>query len=141
MTQLILDAGGLTVELPESQKGGYTVQRVPLGVDVEMISGRMVREVRGSVWQISYQYGFFDTEMKNKVIAACEKGRKQAISVGFLPQDADDGALTYRNFLVTSFTRPKFMWSRTSASSDGSPAYTPLWADFQVELREVSPSD
>lgn len=136
MTQLILDTNELAVELPESQKGGYTVQKTPLGVDVEMISGRIVRELRGNVWTISYQYGYFDTEMKNKVIAACEKGRKQAITCGFLPQESDDNTLSYKNFFVTSFSRPKFMWSKM-----GDGTTTPMWADFSVELREVSPSD
>lgn len=135
MTQLILDVNGSAVQLPESKKGGYTVQKEPLGVDVEMISGRIVRELRGEVWTISYQYGYFDTEMKNKVIAACEKGRKQAITCGFLPQEADDGTLKYGEFFVTSFSRPKFMWSKMG---DGT---VPMWADFTVELREVSPSD
>lgn len=140
MTQLILDTGGAAVQLPESQKGGYTAQKTTMGVDVEMISGRIVREVRGSAWVLSYQYGYFDTETKNKVITACEKGRKQAITCGFLPQGSDDGALTYSNFFVTSFTRPKFMWSRP-VFIDGVENSVPMWADFSVELREVSPSD
>lgn len=140
MTQLILDAAGLAVQLPESKDGGYTAQKNTLSVDVQMISGRTVRERRGSVWVISYQYGFFDTEMKNKVIAACEKGQTGAITCGFLPQDADDGTLTYRDFFVTSFTRPKFMWSRAE-TQDGKEVSVPLWADFSVELREVTPHD
>lgn len=140
MTQLILDTEGATVKLPESKKGGYTAQKTTMGVDVEMISGRIVREVRGSAWVISYQYGYFDTETKNKVISACEKGRKQAITCGFLPQDSEDGSLTYSRFFVTSFSRPKFMWSRT-VTVNGEETDVPMWADFSVELREVSPSD
>lgn len=140
MTQLILDVNGTAVQLPESRNGGYTVQKNSLGVDVQMISGRTVREVRGSVWVISYQYGFFDTEMKNKVIAACEKGRREAITCGFLKQESDDGTLAYSDFFVSSFTRPKFMWSRQK-TEDGEEVSVPLWADFTVELKEVAPSD
>ena len=140
MTQLILDSAGIAVQLPESKKGGYTAQREPLSVDILMISGRLVRELRKMVWKISYQYGFFDTETKNKVIAACEKGQRQAIQCGFLKQEADDGTLEYRDFLVTSFSRPKFMWS-SDRSESGESTMIPLWADFQVELQEVTPSD
>ena len=140
MTQLILDSSGSAVALPESRKGGYTVQNEPLSVSVEMVSGRVVRELRGHVWKITYQYGFFNTEMKSKVIAACEKGQTQTIQCGFLPQEADAGALTYGDFIVTSFTRPKFMWSR-QAVSDSEITSVPLWGDFKVELREVSPHD
>ena len=87
MTELILDANGMAVVLPESRDGGYNVQNIPLSVDVQMISGRTARELRGNVWQVSYQYGYFDAEMKNKVIAACEKGTREPIICGFLPQN------------------------------------------------------
>lgn len=127
MTQLIIDG----VALPESQKGGYNAQSTPLSVDVEMASGRLVRELRGNVWNITYKYPLFDTALKNAVIAACERGKRQAIYCGFLPQESS-GELSYSDFYVTSFSRPHFMWSR-----DG----TPLWADFSVELREVRPHD
>lgn len=132
MTQLIIDG----VVLPESQKGGYTVEKVPLSVDVQMVTGRMVRELRGNVWTITYQYGFFDDEMKNKVIAACEKGRNIPILCGFLPQESAE-ELTYSNFFVTKFNRPKFMWSKKKTTGE----VVPLWADFSFELREVAPSD
>ena len=53
MTELILDANGMAVVLPESRDGGYNVQNIPLSVDVQMISGRTTRELRGNVWQVS----------------------------------------------------------------------------------------
>ena len=139
MTQLILDTGGYNITLPESQKGGYTVSREDLSEPVEMVTGRVVRELRGSVWVIAYQFGFFDDETKNAVIAACEKGRSQPINCGFLPQESTE-ALTYSDFFVTSFTRPKFMWSRQKTSG-GASVPVPIWGDFSVELREVRPSD
>lgn len=131
MTQLILDATEYNVTPPESRKGGYTIESQPLSVDVEMVSGRMVRELRGNVWVIKYQYGYFDDVMKNKVLAACEKGKRTPILCGFLPQESQ-AELTYSDFIVMSLTRPKFMWSTSG---------NPLWGDFQVELREVKPHD
>lgn len=132
MTQLILN----DIVLPESVKGGYKVELIPLSVDVEMVTGRLIRELRGNVWQISYQYGYFDDETKNKVIEACELGRSVPISCGFLTQESAN-ELKYSNFFVTSFTRPKFMWSRNKPEVGA----VPLWGDFRIELREVSPSD
>lgn len=140
VTQLILDTNGYNIILPESKKGAYTAARQALSVEVEMVTGRMVRELRGNVWVITYQYGFFDDETKNKVIAACEKGKTQAITCGFLPPESTE-ALSYSDFLVTSFTYPKFMWSRQSIGIDGEFVPVPLWADFSLKLREVKPSD
>lgn len=127
MTQLILDG----IELPESIRGGYSVVKEPLSRNVEMVSGRMVRELRGNVWRITYQHGYFDDETKNLILAACERGKNNPISCGFLTQESA-GELTYSDFFVVSVTRPRFMWS-----SNG----RPLWGDFGVELREVRPHD
>ena len=130
MTQLILDSGGYSIRLPESIKKGYTAYEEDLSEDVTMISGRVVRELRGVVWRIEYQYGYFSEEEKNRVIAACRKGRQQPITCAFLPPDSD--AMLVSTFLVTSFQSPRFMWS-----TDGKP----LWADFSIQLREVNPHD
>lgn len=140
MVQLILDTDGYNITLPESKKGGYTAVRVPLSVDVEMISGRLVRELRGEAWEVSYQYGFFTDAEKNALIAACEKGRRQAITCGFLPPESSE-ALTYSAFFITDFTYPKFMWSSVRTSENGENVSVPLWADFSLTLREVKPSD
>ena len=131
MTQLILDTTVYNVQLPESLKGGYTADEQPLSRSIEMISGRTVKEVRGNVWVISYQFGYFDDELKNNVLAVLKKGEKEPITCGFLPQESEQ-ELTYSEFFVTSYTRPKFMWS-----NDGKP----LWGDYRIELREVKPHD
>lgn len=131
MTQIILDTTGYNVQLPESQKGGYTADEQLLSRSIEMISGRTVKEVRGNVWVISYQFGYFDGEMKNNVLAALKKGEKEPITCGFLPQESSEG-LSYSEFFVTSYTRPKFMWSNNGK---------PLWGDYRIELREVKPHD
>lgn len=137
MIQLILDTKEYNVSLPESKNGGYQVERQALSVEVEMVTGRIVRELRGNVWVVLYQYGYFDDETKNLALAACEKGRKQPIRCGFLPQESV-GTLNYADFFVTSFSRPKFLWS--SKETAGHLA-VPIWGDFSLELREVRPSD
>lgn len=139
MTQLILDTNGYNVSLPESRKRGYKAYREDLGVEVTMVSGRLTKEVKGTVWHVEYQYGYFDDTTKSNVIAACEKGVKQSITCGFIPPESS-GALTYSNFLVTSFTYPDFMWSKRTLV-DGQLTSVPMWGNFSVELREVKPSD
>lgn len=138
MTQLILDTDGYNVVLPESQKDGYKVQFTPLHEDVEMITGRLVRELRGNVWVIGYQYGWFDTEMKSRVISACEKGKREPITCAFLTPDSG-GTLSTSRFWVTAFNYPKFFWS-TRLIGDRQTPY-PLWGDFSLTLREVRPGD
>lgn len=147
MTQLILDTTGYNIVLPESVKDGYKVYKEELASEVQMISGRMVKELRGNVWHISYQYGFFDDATKNNLISACEKGKAQSITCSFLTPDST-GALTTSRFLVTTFNYPKFMWSRNvmqQQTEDGTiteiSVPVPMWGDFSVELREVKPSD
>lgn len=138
LLQLILDVGGYAIALPESRKGGYEAYEEDLTVDLTMIPGNMVKEVRGSVWHVNYQYGWFNDTDKNRVIAACVKGRKEPILCAFLPPNGDE--LITSEFFVTTFNFPKFQWSRI-VTEDGTEKTVPLWADFSVELREVDPHD
>ncbi len=135
MTQLILDTDGAGLVLPESRKGGYRAELSPLSEDVEMITGRLVKELRGDVWMISYQYGYFPDEMKNRVISVCRKGRSTPIRCSFLPPESA-GALDSSLFWVMTFTEPKFFWGRNDRG-----ARVPLWGDFSLTLREVEPRD
>lgn len=136
MIQLILDVGGYAVAMPESEKGGYTIKEETLSESLQMISGRTVREYRGKVWVASYQYGYFNDADMKRVIAACEKGMKQSITCCVLTHESSE--LVTSKFIVTSFERPKFMWSRIVTGS-GEEKPVPMWADFSVSLREVNP--
>ena len=136
MIQLILDVGGESISLPESRKGGYTIKEETLSESIQMISGRTVREYRGKVWVASYQYGYFNDADMKRVVAACEKGMKQSITCCVLTHESSE--LVTSKFIVTSFERPKFMWSRIVTES-GEEKPVPMWADFSVSLREVKP--
>ena len=127
MVQLIFNG----MVLPESIKGGYSIRSVPLSVDVEMASGLTVRELRGNVWEISYQFGYFNDEDKNRFIQNCELGKSQPIVCGFLVPESD-GGLRSSSFWVMDYKNPTFGWSRQG---------NPIWADFSVSLREVRPHD
>lgn len=136
MIQLILDTSDNNVVLPESKNGGYTVKEETLSEDIQMISGRTVREYRGKVWSLSYQYGYFNDADMKRVISACEKGMQKSIACAFRTHESD--GLISSVFIVTSFNRPKFMWSRI-VTKDGEEKSVPMWADFSVNLREVKP--
>ena len=136
MIQIILDVGGDDVSLPESKNGGYTIKEETLSESLQMISGRTIREYRGKVWVASYQYGYFNDADMKRVVAACEKGMKQSITCCVLTHESSE--LVTSKFIVTSFERPKFMWSRIVTES-GEENPVPMWADFSVSLREVKP--
>lgn len=136
MLQLVIDG----LEMPESQKGGYSAVREPLSVSLEMISGRMVREIRGNVWRISYQYGYLTDDQRTAFLTACEKGLREPITVGFLAPTDTGEALRYSEFIVTDLQYPTFRWGRID-EPDYQDVWTAIWADFRVELREVVPSD
>lgn len=136
ITQLILDIDGpAPLILPERRMGGYTAELNPLSVDVEMVTGRLVKELRGDVWEIKYQYGYFTEKMKNRVIEVCRRGRRKPITCEFLPPESTGERLVSR-FWVMDFKQPKFYWSRPDG--DGLPV--PLWGDFSMALREVKPN-
>lgn len=136
MIQLIIDVDGAAISMPESKKGGYTIREETLSESLQMISGRTIREYRGKVWVASYQYGYFNDADMKRVVAACEKGMKQSITCCVLTHESSE--LVTSKFIVTSFERPKFMWSRIVTES-GEENPVPMWADFSVSLREVKP--
>lgn len=137
ITQLIIDVDGSPVQLPQSK--AYAATKSLKSVDVEMITGRMTREVRGEVWEISYQYGYFSDEVKNAILTALEKGKRQPITCGFLTQEST-GALTYSSFFVTGVSRPQMHHAKRKLI-DGSLVEVPIWANLAFSLREVEPSD
>lgn len=128
MTQMILDVGGQGLAMPESIKGGYVIEPVNLYQDMEMISGRYVREYRGEAWQASHQYGYFNDTDKDRFLAACRKGTRGSILCTVLLQEQNRDYTG--TFVVVSYRPPKFMWS-----ADGKP----VWADYFVQIREVRP--
>ena len=138
MTQLVLDG----IALPEAIKDTYKAYKDDLGVELQMISGRTVKEVRDSVWRISYSGGYFDPDTKNALLAACEKGKREPIRCGFLRAEEDSENLIYGDFWVKSYKRPKFAWSTTEQVGEVGNVQTvvrPLWVGFAVELRGVRP--
>lgn len=131
MTQLILGEGTDTLTLPEARQGNYTCENVLLGTDIEMASGRMVREYRGRYWRITYQYTYLSTAHKELLMELCQAGQSEPMSATFLVPDSDE--LETSTFLVTEFQAPQFIWGRPNGEA--------LWGNYKVVLREVDPHD
>lgn len=130
MIQLILDVEGEYIELPESEKK-YAVNEEVLYSDQTMISGRLTREIRGSVWNISYQYGYFTETDREALLRVLKKGVRQPISCAFARPD-DSTELEISEFFVTSISWPRYVFSRNGI---------PVWLDISFSLREVNPHD
>ena len=136
MTQLILDVGGESLVMPESQKNGYIVHEEPLVQSIDMISGRRIREYRGMVWTVMYQYGYLSDADRIKFLNICRKGTVSTIDCNILIPSTDE--MVTSTFMVTSYREPKFAWGRI-IMEDGQAKTVPLWGDYYIELREVKP--
>lgn len=124
MTQLIING----IALPEASGGKYQCYEGTLSEQIEMISGRMVTEVRGHVWNIEYAYDYMGNELTRQLLAALRSGT--AMTVKYLPDNSDE--LEESTFLCEDLTPPTFAFSRSGK---------PFWHDIKFKLREVRPHD
>lgn len=124
MIQLIVNG----IYLPETSKDKYQCYPGELSVNVEMISGRMVREVRGHVQKITWSYDYMGNTLWRQ-LAAVLRGNT-AFPVSYLPDDSD--AMATGTFLVDSITQPTFAFSKGGVG---------LWHNVGFTLREVTPHD
>lgn len=125
MTQLIINN---SIYLPETTKDKYRCYPAQLSQAVDMISGRRVLEVRGSVWMIEYQYDYMGNELMRRLNTVLRG--KSPFTAAFLP-DSTDGYLV-STFLTQSYPVPEYAFSR-----DG----TPYWHNVAFILREVEVHD
>lgn len=120
--QLIIDG----VQLPTSTRDRYQAYEEDLTVEVNMISGRAVDEVRGQVWRINYAYDYMGDEKLQEVLTVLR--RRGSKTVTFQPDNG--GALITGTFKLTSLTPPTLAFYK-----DG----TPKWHNLAFSLREVKP--
>ena len=124
MTQLVI--GGVT--LPETSRDKYSCYEELLTKSVEMISGRMVQEVRGKVWVSTYSYDYMGNEKLRQVLAALRSG--QPFQAQILPDNSD--SMITINAICTDLTPPTYAFSRDGVG---------LWHNLAFSIREVSPHD
>lgn len=124
MIQLVIEG----TALPETSRDKYRCYPSELSREIDMISGRRVRELRGKVQKIEWSYDYM-TDSEYKRLLALLRGGK-ALQVAYLP---DDGAeLLSGEFWVESIGNPAFAFSK------GMKAY---WHNVSFTLREVRPHD
>ena len=124
MTQLIVNG----IYLPETSKDKYQCYPGELSVNVEMISGRTVREVRGHVQMITWSYDYMGNDLWRQ-LAAVLRGNT-SLPVVYLPDNSD--TMVSGTFLVDSITQPTFAFSKGGVG---------LWHNVGFTLREVTPHD
>lgn len=123
MTQLIINN---SIYLPETSRDKYRCYPASLSTRIEMISGRMVEEVRGQVQMIEYSYDYMGNQLMRQLLEVLRSGA--AFPVAYLPDGGD--SLVVSTFLTESFPMPAFAFSRSG---------TPYWHDVAFTLREVYP--
>ncbi len=124
MTQLIING----IVLPETSGGKYKCYEGTLSDQIEMISGRVVTEVRGHVQYIEYSYDYMGNELVRKLLSALRAGT--ALTVKYLPDSGND--MKTSTFICEDLTPPVFAFSRSGK---------PYWHDISFTLREVRPHD
>lgn len=124
MTQLIING----IVLPETSGGKYKCYEGTLSDQIEMISGRVVTEVRGHVQFIEYSYDYMGNDLVRQLLSALRAGT--ALTVKYLPDSGDD--MKTSTFICEDLTSPVFAFSRSGK---------PYWHDISFTLREVRPHD
>ena len=124
MTQLIV--GG--VILPQTSTDKYQCSPEELATTVDMISGRRVKEIRGTVQMISWSYDYMGDELWRELQAVLRSGT--SFQVAYLPDDGEE--LRTGIFLTASLTPPTFGFSVNGKA---------LWHNVAFTLREVKPHD
>ena len=124
MTQLILNG----VALPEATRGTYRCYEESLYKDLTMASGRIVREIIGTVWRVEYAADYMGNALCRQVLSILRSG--QPFDANILTDASDDPITT--SMICTSLTPPSFAFGR-----DG----TAYWHNIKFSLREVSPHE
>lgn len=123
-TQIILD----TVYLPITSRDKYSCYEKNLSQQVEMISGRVVEELRGKVYVAEYSYDYMGNDMMRKVLAVLRKGGP--FNAFVLPDHSDQ--LVAGRFICTALSNPTIAFFRGGV---------PYWHNISFTIREEAPHD
>lgn len=125
MTQLILNN---EIYLPKTSHDRYRCYRQPLTRTIEVISGEVTQQVRGSVQWVEYSYDYMGNELLRKVLNVLRYGNE--FPATYLPDEGEE--MQSGIFIVTSLTQPSFAFSRGNK---------PFWHKISFVLREAAPHD
>ena len=122
MTQLIIDG----LYLPQTSRGRYRCRVVPMQTQVVMANGRMVTEIIGDVWEISYSYEHMDDAIYRALLGKLRS--HGALPCVALPDDSD--TMITGDFICTVQPKPTFSFAQGSRA---------IWSNVAFTLREVRP--
>ena len=124
MTQLIING----LHLPKTSGDKYKCYPTKLTEQLEMISGRVVTEIRGTVQVIEYSYDYMPNEKYQALLADLRSN--PPITVTYLPDNST--TMVTSDFMVTSYPTPTFAFAKGNK---------PYWHNVSFALREVKPHD
>lgn len=128
MENLFLSIDG--VEIEDVEEGGYTAYEQELGVTDRMISGRLVEELRATVWVVEVAYSEIDSETLKRLQDAMKSTRKHLLF--FLPPDGST-SLQSGYFHLTAQPSPSLArWNIGNS---------PTWSGFTLHFEEVTGHD
>lgn len=123
MTQLIING----TSYPETSHDKYGVWQVDLGETIRMAGGNLVKEKRGKVWHIRYEFDYFYNSLMQTCLNDLRSGDE--LSVAFLQED---NTYTSGLFRAVSFPTPTFAFSK--GFGDDAKSY---WHGISFELEGV----
>jgi hypothetical protein len=123
MTQLIINSA----VLPQTSHDKYKCYPQDLTEQIEMVSGRCVQEVRGTVQIVEWSYDKMTDEAYKAILSALRGGEA---SVTYLPDDSD--TMRTSKFICTEYPAPTFAFSHDGKA---------VWHNVAFKLREARPHD
>lgn len=114
------------VVLPVTSGDKYKCYPVKLTEQLEMISGRMVTEIRGTVQTIEYAYDYMPDSQYKALLAALRS--TPPLTVTYLPDDSED--MRTGDFIVTTYPTPTFAFASGNK---------PCWHNVSFALRQIKP--
>lgn len=124
MSNLFLSIDGINIDGIE--EGDYTAYEEELGVSDRMISGRLVEELRATVWVVQVNYSSIDADTMLALQTKLHSTRRHFIV--FLPSTGGT-SLVNGYFHLTAQPAPTL-----SRWYDGT---TPEWAGFTLKFEEI----
>lgn len=115
------------VSYPETSRDRFQIWQEDLGVTIRMAGGNLVKEKRGKVWHISYEYDYFYPALMNRCLADLRSGNE--LNVSFL---MEDGTYASGLFRASKFPTPTFAFSRDYGNGSQG-----VWHNISFELEGV----
>lgn len=119
------------IYLPQQDGDAYSCWETPLVTNIEMISGRVVQEVRGSggrykVWRARIAFDLLDNGTFRAIYPVLKSGGP--FSAFVLPPHQEE--LIAGTFLLESISEPTFAFDDRGEA---------VWRGLAFQIREVSP--